>query len=62
MKLNQLIGILGALALAACDTDIEPIDQRFVASDEQDPVAYAAYMDALRSYKQSEHYVVCACN
>lgn len=60
MKLKQLIGIFGALALAACDADIEPIDQRFVGVDGQDPVAYAAYMDALRSYKQSAHYVVCA--
>ena len=60
MKLKQLIGIFGALALAACDADIEPIDQRFVGPDGQDPAAYAAYMDALRSYKQSNHYVVCA--
>lgn len=60
MKLKQLIGIFGALVLAACDTDIEPIDLRFVGPDEQDPAAYAAYMDALRSYKQSAHYVVCA--
>lgn len=60
MKLKQLIGIFGALVLAACDTDIEPIDQRFVGPDGQDPASYGAYMDALRSYKQSAHYVVCA--
>lgn len=60
MKLKQLIGIFGVLVLAACDTDIEPIDQRFVGPDGQDPAAYAAYVAALRSYKQSDHYVVCA--
>lgn len=60
MKLKQLIGIFGALALAACDADIEPVDLRIVGPDGQDPAAYAAYMDALRSYKQSAHYVVCA--
>lgn len=60
MKITQLIGIFGALALAACNAGIEPIEQRFVTPGEQDPAAYAAYLATLNSYKQSDHYTVCA--
>lgn len=60
MKMKQLIGICGALVLAACNADIEPVDQHFVGPDGQDPAAYAAYVATLRSYKQSDHYMVCA--
>lgn len=60
MKLKQLIGFFGLLALAACDADIEPVDQRLTTPEEQDPASYAAYVATLNAYKRSAHYTVCA--
>lgn len=60
MKLKQLIGICGVLLFAACDTDIEPVDQRFVTPETQDPALWAQYMTCLAEYKQSEHYMTYA--
>lgn len=48
------------LAFAACNADIESVEQQVITPDMQDPAAYALYMDALRSYKQSDHYLVYA--
>ncbi len=60
MKLKQLIGMCGVLLFAACDTDIEPVDQQFVTPKAQDPALWAQYMTCLAEYKQSEHYMVYA--
>lgn len=56
MKLKHVIAIFGALALAACDADIEPIDQRMTPPAEQNPAAWAEYVATLRAYKSSAHY------
>ena len=61
MKLIRLTGILGVLALAACDAGIEPIDQRTRTLDEWDTAEWAAYAEGLRAYKAGDHYVTCVC-
>ena len=61
MKLIRLTGILGVLALAACDAGIEPIDQRIRTLDEWDTAEWAAYAEGLRAYKAGDHYVTCVC-
>lgn len=48
------------ICLTACDTDIEPIDQSIIKPDQSDPAHYAAYLEALRTYKASEHFIVYA--
>lgn len=57
MKIEFLIGILGALAITACDAGIEPIDHRIKPveewSDEWDEYAATLY-----NYKQSDHYLI----
>ena len=63
MKLKQLIRICGMLlaaGMAACDTDMEPVGQRIEKPAEQDPAAWAAYMEALAAYKAADHYTVYA--
>lgn len=60
MKLIRLTGILALLALAACDADIEPIDQRIRTLDEWNTAEWAAYAAVLRAYKTSDHYLTCA--
>lgn len=63
MKLKQWIGICGvllAVGTTACDTNMEPIEQRIEQPAEQDPAAWTAYMEALAAYKASDHYTVYA--
>lgn len=48
------------LALAACDADIEPVEQSLVPPKDQNPAQWAAYMKVLGEYKQSEHYMIYA--
>lgn len=61
MKLIRLTGILALLALAACDADIEPIDQRIRTLDAWNAAEWAAYAEGLRAYKAGDHYVTYAC-
>lgn len=61
MKLIRLTGILGALALAACDAGIEPIDQQVRTPDAWNPAEWAAYAEGLRVYKAGDHYLTYAC-
>lgn len=46
------------LALAACNADIEPIEQSLVSPKDQNPAQWAEYMRVLRNYKQSDHYTI----
>ena len=48
------------LALAACNADIEPVEQSLVPPKDQNPAQWAEYMRALGAYKQSEHYMIYA--
>lgn len=59
MKIIKLTLILGLLSLASCDAGIEPIPQRLVGPEAQDPVAYADYLQRLNDYKSGDHYTVC---
>ena len=61
MKLIRLTGILGVLALAACDAGIEPIDQQVRALDTWNAAEWAAYAEGLRVYKAGDHYLTYAC-
>ncbi len=49
------------LVLAACDADIEPIDQQLRTPDTWNPAEWAAYAEGLRAYKAGDHYVTYAC-
>lgn len=51
------------VAMASCDDDwtaIKSVDNHVQRPSEQDPELWAEYMAALRSYKQSDHYIVYA--
>lgn len=52
--------LAATLPFAACDTDIEPVDQHILKPGEQNPEQYAAYLAALKAYKAGEHYIVYA--
>lgn len=58
MKIIRLTQLLAVLALAACDTGIEPIDQRIRTLDAWNG-DWAAYAEGLRVYKTGEHYLTC---
>lgn len=61
MDMNKIFGyIIMAVVCAACDVVVEPIGQKIVTPEQSDPEAYAAYMEQLNAYKESEHYIVCA--
>lgn len=69
MKRKQTLHLLGLISLlllsfgfTACDdwTETEIVDNTVMKPWEQDPVLWAEYTAALRSYKQSEHYLVYA--
>lgn len=62
MKLNILTILAGAAALflAACDTDMESIDRKTFGPEAQNTELYARYLQALKDYKATEHYVVYA--
>lgn len=48
------------LLLAACNADIEPVEQLLVPPKDQYPAQWAEYMRVLGEYKRSEHYMIYA--
>jgi len=57
MKIKFLTGILGALAITACDAGIEPIDHRIQPVEEWSG-EWDEYAAKLYNYKQSDHYLI----
>lgn len=67
MKNRNIALYLLSLALiatfgASCSdwTEEEPVKQDIVKPEDQDPEKYAQYLETLRTYKKSEHYLVFA--
>lgn len=50
--------VAAAFSLAACDTDVEPVDINEPGIAGQNPDLYASYLANLRAYKASNHKVV----
>jgi hypothetical protein len=57
-----ILSVLIAFVFTACDdwTDIKGININQQSPSESDPERYAQYLESLRAYKQTEHYVVYA--
>lgn len=56
------LALLVAFGASSCSdwTEEEPVKQDIVKPEDQDPERYAQYLETLRSYKKSEHYLVFA--
>ena len=56
------LALLVAFGASSCSdwTEEEPIKQDIVKPGDQDPEKYAQYLETLRSYKKSDHYLVFA--
>ncbi|CCY93526.1 putative lipoprotein [Bacteroides sp. CAG:1076] len=51
--------VMGSLSMASC-TDVESLDINRPTAQEQNPEAYANYLQSLRDYKNAEHKIVYA--
>lgn len=56
------LALLVAFGASSCSdwTEEEPVKQDIVKPGDQDPEKYAQYLETLRSYKKSDHYLVFA--